>query len=1289
MQINKTPVWPGWEITELIGRGSYGTVYKIKKTDFTGTEYAALKVITVPQSEDDLYLMRHSGMDHDTITHTLQKQVGDILNEYKLMKQLRDIPGIVHCDRYEYQPHTDGIGWDIYIQMELLTPFLRQETIIQDEASIVAFGRDLCEALVACQSLDIIHRDIKPQNIFITESGHYKLGDFGIARTAERTSTATARAGTVSFMAPEVYSGERYNQTVDIYSLGMVLYWLLNEQKPPFVLEGFTMEDSHYKRFHGEPLPPPKNGSEALKKIVLKACSFDPKERYPSASAMLSALSSLSVVPSRGFIGHNDNTQAEIDETYRVVPAMPTNSNRKRIVTPAPKPGKQIPPPVEQQPPESTHDPNANQPTPTKNAPGKRSIFAVISACVALLAMVLTLSFCSRTPDEPNNPTILAIPGSVEFNGRYYRIFDTPLATYEEAVAFCRDLGGHMADINSEDENQFLYEYLCAQGYDHIFLGGSDAEEDGIWKWDSGESFDYQNWNEGEPNNDLGGEDHLAMYQVLSDGSWNDITFTAPAFQDGIAKVSKVEASSYCVDPQKNCSADHLIDSDPATVWCTSEADTGIGESVMFKFENRKRLTGFTIYSGNQSGVLSFDINRRPITIRLVFDDESFRTFEIEDHSAEQTISFDNVIVTASVKMVIESASGPDETSIAISGIDFHTEDRKTGFLCEWENADSAAAATASAETIPPLRIPPETIFPSEPPETILVQTEFTEWTDILPEYVTSTDYIIEEQTLYSTQKLEKTTSTERDKLEGWTLVDTISNLGEYGPWSDWSSQKISGSDTRNVDIQTRYRYKTKDTTTSGNSDKDGWELYDTTYTWGDYGNWSDWSTTSISGSDTRQVETKTQYSYRDKWVAQEYSDWSGWSNWSWTRESTSDLKKEESKNFYGYYYFQCRSCGAHMPYSTPCETWGGGCGATNNNYWNEIWSATSWDNAGLYKWHGTRKLATYEINGSLTFKWDNGDGGPKLKYRYATRTLENVTNYGSWSDYSDTVYSSNSTREVRTRTIYRYRDREQVPTYHFYRWGEWSDWSTKSISENSDRIVETKKYYRYQDKVTEMTYCFERWSDWTAFTTEAASESAEQKVQTKKQYRYRSKTADEKRNPYTDVSEKESWFDAVMWVTELGIMNGTAVDAFGPNGTVTRGQMMMMLWRAAGKPVPSASECSFQDVPTDSPYRNAVLWAIENGITGGESADKFGMDSVCSRGQAITFLYRAAGEPEVALSQEPFDDVESGTFYYRAVLWAYENNISSGLSTTEFGISANCTRMQTAVMLYRAFSKT
>ena len=160
------------------------------------------------------------------------------------------------------------------------------------------------------------------------------------------------------------------------------------------------------------------------------------------------------------------------------------------------------------------------------------------------------------------------------------------------------------------------------------------------------------------------------------------------------------------------------------------------------------------------------------------------------------------------------------------------------------------------------------------------------------------------------------------------------------------------------------------------------------------------------------------------------------------------------------------------------------------------------------------------------------------------------------------------------------------------------------------------------------------------------------------------------------------------MWVTEQGIMNGTTDGIFDPAGTVTRGQMVMMLWRAAGKPVPEAAVCPSRDVPDDSLFLDAVMWAAQEGIAGGASTDMFGVDGICNRGQAITFLYRTAGKPAVILPQEPFSDVEPGAFYFEAVLWAYEYGISTGISATEFGIEDGCTRVQVAVMLYRAFAE-
>ena len=141
----------------------------------------------------------------------------------------------------------------------------------------------------------------------------------------------------------------------------------------------------------------------------------------------------------------------------------------------------------------------------------------------------------------------------------------------------------------------------------------------------------------------------------------------------------------------------------------------------------------------------------------------------------------------------------------------------------------------------------------------------WSDWSDSLPANISADKYVIEEQTLYSSRTLETTASTEESALDGWELYDTIEGGEDYGPWSEWSDTEVAASDTRAVETQNLYRYRDKETTTDSSSTKDGWELEDTTYDYGNYGSWSNWSTTAVSKSESRQVETTTQYRYRDK----------------------------------------------------------------------------------------------------------------------------------------------------------------------------------------------------------------------------------------------------------------------------------------------------------------------------------------------------------------------------------------------------------------------------------------
>ncbi len=291
--------WPGWETVRLIGSGSFGAVYEIQR-DVLGTiEKAALKVISVPQNDSDLDELRAEGYDDESITQRFSGFAEDIIREYNMMVQMKGNANIVYCDDYKITQQDDGLGWDIYIKMEFLTPLMKALEQVSAEEQIIRFGIELCNALEVCQKRNVIHRDIKPQNIFVSDDGVFKLGDFGIAKTVEKTVGGT-KIGTYKYMAPEVYNNQPYNSTADIYSLGLVLYWLLNERRMPFMplppdKQTTEMdEEARHRRFAGDHIPAPKNGSNELKRIVLKACAFDPKERYQTARQMREDLLRLS-----------------------------------------------------------------------------------------------------------------------------------------------------------------------------------------------------------------------------------------------------------------------------------------------------------------------------------------------------------------------------------------------------------------------------------------------------------------------------------------------------------------------------------------------------------------------------------------------------------------------------------------------------------------------------------------------------------------------------------------------------------------------------------------------------------------------------------------------------------------------------------------------------------------------------------------------------------------------------------------------------------------------------------
>lgn len=347
-------IWPEWKVERRIGGGAYGTVYQVVRTDHNLTSRAAIKVISIPKDPDEIQSLQLDGMTAAGTRTYLQGIVDDFVNEIQLMESLKGVQNIVSVEDYKVVERKGEIGWDIYIRMELLKPFNEWKgTRMLSENEIIRLGIDLCSALEICEKQSIIHRDIKPENIFVNDFGFFKLGDFGIARKLAATQSSQSIKGTYNYMAPEVASGSNYDSRVDIYSLGIVLYRLLNNNRLPFLeteqqaTNAEARTDALNRRLQGEPLPPPSNASRDLANLVLCACAYDPNARFRSAAVMKRAL--LNLLPANNVApgdmtlpGAPAPTPAPAPAPYPEQPGAKKKTEKKQVKEKKPK--KEKPP---------------------------------------------------------------------------------------------------------------------------------------------------------------------------------------------------------------------------------------------------------------------------------------------------------------------------------------------------------------------------------------------------------------------------------------------------------------------------------------------------------------------------------------------------------------------------------------------------------------------------------------------------------------------------------------------------------------------------------------------------------------------------------------------------------------------------------------------------------------------------------------------------------------------------------------------------------------------------------
>lgn len=296
------PLWGVWRIEEAIGAGSFGKVYRAVREEFGQKFYSAIKHISIPANDSQVKDIIAEGLATDAASAKVyfDDVTQKLLSEIILMYELRGTTNIVSYEDHIVIPKSNGIGNDIFIRMELLTSLNTLMSERQFSASdVTKLGIDMCCALEACSKNNIVHRDIKPSNIFVNERGDYKLGDFGVAKQLKDSTTFMSVKGTYNYMSPEIYHSLPANLTADIYSLGIVMYRLLNGNRAPLLsadAKNITSDDNmaaFHRRMTGEPLPPPAYADSNLSNIILIATNYDRTKRFPSPTEFKNALQSI------------------------------------------------------------------------------------------------------------------------------------------------------------------------------------------------------------------------------------------------------------------------------------------------------------------------------------------------------------------------------------------------------------------------------------------------------------------------------------------------------------------------------------------------------------------------------------------------------------------------------------------------------------------------------------------------------------------------------------------------------------------------------------------------------------------------------------------------------------------------------------------------------------------------------------------------------------------------------------------------------------------------------------
>ena len=502
-------VWPEWKIVEKIGEGSFGKVYKAQRTEKGRSFYSAIKVITISGSKSELNSVRAETNDDNATRDYFENLVEECIQEVSTMGYFRGNSHIVSVEDYKVIEYLDEIGWEISIRMEYLTSFTDYCTGKNlTEREVLKLGIDLCRALEYCGQLNIIHRDIKPENIFVSRFGDFKLGDFGIARELERSMSSMSKKGTFSYMAPEMYRGEAYDRRADIYSLGLVLFKLMNHNRLPFLnLEKQLItyrdkENALARRMSGEAVPKPAQAGEAFGEIIRKACAYWPQERYQTPEEMRKELQDL-------YEGRHLEVQKKTSMQTAEIPSgkQPVPEEKISVEKPAVVQTKQI----EQQMPEKRYSAPLKRRRKRKKPviPPQAIVISVVLLLILLFAGIYLKQFLEDTVRRQTMEMIEAMEANVpkEISKDAPSFMESVETIKERATEIVNNLESYRVEgeegkklLYYNDEGQLMkaliYPEVSAEGvYEEYYYWNEQMFFAYIWLDKESELYYYQDGN--------------------------------------------------------------------------------------------------------------------------------------------------------------------------------------------------------------------------------------------------------------------------------------------------------------------------------------------------------------------------------------------------------------------------------------------------------------------------------------------------------------------------------------------------------------------------------------------------------------------------------------------------------------------------------------------------------------------------------------------------------------------------------------------------------------------------